>query len=281
MKSYAVKKIDLPTAKDIAYTDEGGGQQTILFIHGLASSGLCWQKNIERLKDNYRCVAIDLPGNGFSGRAEYPYGIQFFSEVIVEFITALHLHHLCLAGHSMGGQIAINVTAKWPKLIDKLLLIAPAGFETFTALESSVYQATYHFFDFFSTEANSLKKSIRSSFYHYSSQADGMIDELLAILETYPIKEYRRMIELCIHGMLQYPVFELLPSISQPVLVVFGERDTLIPNRLIHPVNTRKIGEEGVKQLQNGRLEMISSAGHFVQWEKAEDVNELIEVFLG
>lgn len=279
-KSYAVKKIDLPTAKGVAYIDEGSGSQTILFIHGLASYGLCWQKNIEQLKQNFRCIAIDLPGNGFSDRAAYAYDIPFFSTVIKEFITSLHLSNLCLAGHSMGGQIAINVIATYPSLADKLLLVAPAGFETFTSFESSMYQATYHFFDYFSTEANSLKKSIRSSFYHYSSQADGMIDELLAILATYPIKEYRRMIELCIHGMLQHPVFNLLSSIKQPTYVIFGERDTLIPNRLIHPVNTRKIGEEGVRQLPNGTLEMIGNAGHFVQWEKANEVNRLIAAFM-
>lgn len=278
--NYKINKIDLPTAKDIAYIDEGVGEKTILFIHGLASYGLSWQKNIEGLKENFRCIAIDLPGNGLSGRADYPYDIPFFSTVIQEFITALKLKNLCIAGHSMGGQIAINTLATHPQLADKLLLVAPAGFETFTALESSLYQATYHFFDYFSTEANSLKKSIRSSFYHYSSQADGMIDDLLAILAQYPIQEYRRMIELSIHGMLQHSVYHLLSSIVQSTLIVFGERDTLIPNRLIHPVNTRKIAEDGLRQLPNATLEMISSAGHFVQWEKAKEINNIITDFL-
>lgn len=59
------------------YIDEGEGD-TFLFIHGLATYALSWRRNIDELKKSYRCIAVDLPGNGLSDRADYPYGISFF-----------------------------------------------------------------------------------------------------------------------------------------------------------------------------------------------------------
>lgn len=277
---YEIRKTNLLSAFDVAYIDEGKGEWTILFIHGLASYGLSWQKNIESLKNNFRCIAMDLPGNGFSGRGDYPYSIHFFSTIVKEFIDSLDLDHLCIAGHSMGGQIALRTLIDHPSCASKMVLCAPAGFETFTPFELGLYQASFHFFDFFSSEENSLKKSIRSSFYSYNAQAEDMISNLVNILQHYPVKEYRKMIEQCIHGMLYEPVFEKLADIEQETLVIFGERDAMIPNRLIHPVNTRNIAEAGVRQMPHATLEMLGQCGHFVQWERAGDVNELITAFL-
>jgi pimeloyl-ACP methyl ester carboxylesterase len=88
------------------------------------------------------------------------------------------------------------------------------------------------------------------------------------------------MIDACINAMLHEPVYEVLNTIQQPTLVLFGERDALIPNRLIHPVTTRQIALQGIQRLPNARLEMIERCGHFLQIEKADEVNELIASFL-
>ncbi len=53
------------TIKDdikIAYSDQGKGSETILFIHGLASYIPAWKNNVSALQADYRCIAIDLPG---------------------------------------------------------------------------------------------------------------------------------------------------------------------------------------------------------------------------
>lgn len=99
-------------------------------------------------------------------------------------------------------------------------------------------------------------------------------------MKRYPPNGFRNMIEKCIRGMLNEPVFDLLPLIQQEVLVIFGERDIFVPNRMIHPYNTRHVAEQGMKQLQNGRLEMFSQCGHYVQWEKYREVNALIKSFV-
>ena len=276
---YSFDSVSLTTCKDISYTDTKKGKEVLLFVHGLAGYKDSWQKNLDDLKDRFRCIAIDLPGNGLSSYGDYDYSISFFCRCLKEFIDTLKLQDIVLIGHSLGGQIAIKFTADHPALVKKLILCAPAGVETFNAFEKNMYQSTLHFFNFFSTDDNSLAKPTTTSFYHYTDQADDLIRRSLELLKRYPPMGFRKMIERCIQGMLDEPVFHLLKTIRQQTLVIFGERDVFIPNRLIHPCNTREIAEEGTAQLANGSLELLPKCGHYVQWEKYREVNELIRDF--
>ncbi len=279
--TYDIHKVQLSNGCEVAYIDEGSGAQTILFVHGLATYARSWKYQIEGLKDKYRCIAIDLPGNGKSDRGDYPYGINFFAGCVYDFIQKLRLTNVVLAGHSMGGQVVLNLLINLPSAAEKLILFAPAGFETFNGIERSLYQSSISFLDMFSTEENSLRRTIRSSFYQYPPQVDEMIEELVGLMKVHSIRQYRAMIEACVAGMLHEPVFDQLHLIQQPTLVMYGERDALIPNRLIHPVNTRAIGEAGVARMPYATLQMIPRCGHFLQLEKASVVNGLVREFLG
>ncbi|MBS1783651.1 MAG: alpha/beta hydrolase [Bacteroidetes bacterium] len=272
--------IDLESAGSVHYIDEGSGNETLLFIHGLANYALGWQKNIEFLRANFRCIAIDLPGNGLSEQGDFPYGIQYFADVVVHFIQKLKLSKVVLIGHSMGGQIAIRVLLNKPTIAKALVLCAPAGFEVFTNWEATMYENSISVLDFFSTEQNSLAKSIRSSFFHYTNQADKMIENLTRIMDARSINGYRKMLNACIHGMLTETVHDSLSQIKVPTCVMFGDRDALIPTRALHPTTTRAIAEWGTAQIPNAELHLLPQCGHFVQWEKSKEVNLLIQDFL-
>jgi pimeloyl-ACP methyl ester carboxylesterase len=265
---------------NIAYIDEGKGPKTLLFIHGLASYALCWEYNINELKDHYRCIAIDLPGNGFSDRGDRAYTMHFFADAVYEFIQKLELKSVCLVGHSMGGQIAMTTLINHPTCADELVLCAPAGFEVFSALEKALYQTSLHISDFLSTEEQGLRHVVQNSFYRNPQQGNGMISDLIKLMETYPMSQYRKMVEGCILSMVNEPIFDRLNSISQPTLVLFGMYDALIPNKLIHHTTTQKIAEAGVHKISGAVLKMIPDCGHFVQWEKAGEVNKYMLNFL-
>lgn len=278
---FELKSIKLSNDVEVAYVEAGQRNQTLLFIHGLAGYSQIWQKNLPTLSQDFRCIAIDLPGNGCSPYQEsYEYSIRFFAATVIDFIKALNLQNVTLVGHSLGGQISIQIAANYPEIIKALVLCAPAGFETFNEMEKGFYHSSFHFFSFFSSDANSLAKSVSTSFYHYTDQADDLIENMQSLLSRYPPHAFRNMIEKCIQAMLNEPVFHLLPKIKQPTLVFFGERDVLIPNRIIHPCSTRQIAEQGMQQLLNGRLEMYAQCGHFVHWERFQEVNSTIRNFL-
>jgi len=267
-------------AVDIAFVDEGAGDTTLLFIHGLGHSLLGWTKNIDYLKQYYRCIAIDLPGNGLSATGQYPYSMHFFAEVIHHFIEARQLQHVVLVGHSMGGQIAMTYSLSYPQALKGLVLCAPAGFETFNDWEKSLYRNTMYFVDMVSNEENSLRKAIQNSFYIMPDNVPSFTQQLVNMMKLQEKGHYRYMLDGCIGAMLDEPVYHRLGEIKVPVLILFGERDNLIPNKFIHPTSTKSVAQAAAKQFQHAEVEIISQCGHFIQWEKAAQVNGFIRYFV-
>ncbi|WP_118975122.1 alpha/beta fold hydrolase [Taibaiella koreensis] len=270
----------LHDAIEVAYIDEGEGDSIILFVHGLGHSLLGWVRNIEYLKQYHRCIAIDLPGNGLSSTGSYPYSMHFFAEALFDFIQKKKLKHIYLAGHSMGGQICLTFAHLHPEMIKGLILCAPAGFETFNEWEKSLYRNTMYFVDLVSNEENSLRKAIQNSFYIMPDNAPAFTQQLVDLMKLQDRDHYRYMIDRCINAMLDEPVFDYLSAIARPVLILFGERDNLIPNRFIHPISTKKLAETAAERFQQAEVHIISQCGHFLQWEKAQLVNGHIRNFI-
>lgn len=267
---------------NIAYVELGDPTKpTILFIHGLSNALTVWNKNLPILSKKFHCIAIDLPGSGLSSKDKsYPYGMEFFASAIQDFITQKSLKNVFLCGHSMGGQIALTLAITKFKPLKGLILCAPAGIEQFNALERNLYKNTMLFVDMLSTEENSLRKALNNSFYIMPASAKQLIQEQIDLLQTHDQGHYRLMMERCIAGMLEEPVYEKLDQIEVPVFILFGEKDSLIPNKIIHPISIKTLLEKSMAKFSMGSYHIVEKCGHFVQWENADDVNHYIEDFV-
>lgn len=272
--------ISLRQCNRVAYLDVGKGNNTLLFIHGLATYGGTWVRNIEYLQIHARCIAIDLPGNGYSDKDNDSYSIPYFTDIACEFINTLKLKNVIIVGHSMGGQVALNFAIKYPDMLAKLVLCAPAGFEYFNNFEQSLYLSGISLLNGWGDDTQHLTQMIYNSFFDNPHQIDFILRELVCILEEYPQALYRNMLQQCIKSMLIDQVYHQLNNIHTQSLVIFGTMDALIPNKLIHPTSTRQLALEGVKMMKNAQLLMISGAGHFVHFEKDIEVNEAIVNFI-
>lgn len=266
---------------ELAYTDHGQGEYTLLFIHGLGSYMPVWQKNIASLESQFRCIAVDLPGYGKSSKNDYPYSLHFFSETLIQFIDQLQLKKVIPVGHSMGGQIAVTMALKYPDRFSRLILLAPAGFETFNETEKNwlLGVSTPQFY--LSLPEEQIVRNFHLNFVTFPADAQFMIDDRLFMKKTREYERYCRMIPQCVAAMLKEPVFERLPEMKMPVLVVYGENDALIPNRLLHPaLSTLQIAQSGLQRLKNGQLVTIPQCGHMLQWEGATTLNTAITEFI-
>src|ERR1700748_3680018 len=185
-------------AVDIAFIDEGAGETTLLFVHGLGHSLLGWSKNIDYLRNYFRCIAIDLPGNGLSSTGQYPYSMHFFAEIIQAFIEAKQLENVVLVGHSMGGQICMTHALSHQQYLKGLVLCAPAGFETFNEWERSLYRNTMYFVDMVSNEESSLRKAIQNSFYIMPDNVPSFTQQLVNLMKLQEQGHYRYMLDGCI-----------------------------------------------------------------------------------
>lgn len=277
---FSVNKVELPEGIKVAYVDEGKGDQTILFIHGLGSYLPAWKKNIEGLKGQYRCIAIDLPGYGKSSKGKYEGSMRFYATVVSEFIDALGLDKVTLAGHSMGGQIVIVTALAYPDKVDKLVLVAPAGFETFTKGQRQWFRDVMTATGVKLTTVEQIKINLAYNFYRLPKDAEFMITDRINMRTASDFDGYCYIIPQSVQGMVDDPVYEFLPRIQQPTLVVFGENDNLIPNRYLNPGATEKVAKDGAGRIPNAELHLLPKAGHFVQFEKADEVNLFIRGFL-
>ena len=277
---FPVKYVTLDDGRKIAYVDEGKGDDTIIFVHGLGSYLPAWKKNIIKLRENYRCIAIDLPGYGKSSKEIHSGQMDFYADVIEEFAAKLDLEKIVVAGHSMGGQIGMVAALKYPDLISKLILIAPAGFEEFHEGEKQWFREVMTVKGVALTSNHQIRTNLYSNFYNMPEDAEFMITDRIAMKGAEGFENYCYAVVQSVNGMVDQPVIDFLHKIEQPVLILFGEHDQLIPNRYLNPGFTKEIALKGHNKLPNSKLVMIEDCGHFAQYEKPEVVNDAIRDFL-
>lgn len=281
---YPTKKIHLADGVEVSYIDEGSGAVTLLLIHGLGSYLPAWKKTVEALKNDFRCVALDLPGFGRSPQVEDHYSMSFYAEVIRNLIAELELDRVVLAGHSMGGQIALTTVLDTDTPVEKLILLAPAGFETFSEEKKAWFRQYVTPEILAALPDEQIERNFAVNFYGNRLPADAGFmyeDRLKLKADKDRYEAYCRLIPGCVQGMLEEPVFERLPQVDIPVLVLYGEDDLLIPNRLLHPgLTVQTVAHTGTEQLPNARLEMIPKAGHFLYWDQPERVHEYVREFI-
>ena len=277
---FPVEKIGLSNQTSLAYIEQGNGNQTLLFIHGLGSYLPAWNKNFANLAQDYHCIAIDLPGYGKSSKGNYEYSMTYYAQVIKEFADKKGLKNLVLVGHSMGGQIALTTALQYPNLIKKLVLIAPAGFETFNKGERSWLGNVMTPDAVRFTTVEQIRTNFAYNFYNMPDDADFMVTDRVAMRTATDFNGYVYAVSHSVKGMVEQPIYDFLPKITQPTLAFFGANDNLIPNRYLHPAKTVKIAQDGISRLPNGTLIMLEKTGHFAQYESYEKVNSAIKEFL-
>jgi len=265
----------------INYVQEGKGETTLLFLHGLSSNADAWSKNIQELKEKYTCIAIDLPGFGKSSIEAKEYTPTFFANITHKVIHQLELKNVILIGHSMGGQASIKYALLHPEKVQKLILVAPAGIEQFATTESNILKATYTPQLVMNTTNEQIEKNYALNFYQLPEDSKKMIEDRKAIVKASDFKEHAEAIVKSISGMLDDPVSAELEKLNIPTLVIFGENDLLIPNRYFHPkLTTLGIASEAIKYIPKSKKLLIPESGHFVQFEKPKEVNNAIIEFI-
>jgi pimeloyl-ACP methyl ester carboxylesterase len=277
----SLQSLKLSATLEVAYADTLKGNSTLLFVHGLGSTKETWIRNIQSIGKTNRCISLDLPGYGQSSKVDFDYTMSYYSQVILACVEKLKLKKVTLVGHSMGAQIAMMVALKNPKLCEKLILISPSGFESFSSNEKEwlrkIYQA-----DFLKMlNSEQFSSSIQSNFLNFTEQDQQFKEEYRKIYQSDDFQRYCRTLSSNVYSMLNEAVSDHLSDLKMPVLIIFAEQDQMIPNRFLHPqLSTLQIAKRSQKAIENSQLKMIPNAGHFVHWEQAGEVNKSILDFL-
>jgi pimeloyl-ACP methyl ester carboxylesterase len=100
----------------------------VLLLHGLMSDSTTWQPDIEPLAAlGMRVIALDLIGHGESDKPRVAYALDDFAASVSAFVAALELGPVTVAGHSLGGAIAMYFAHLHPEQVARLVLVSSGG----------------------------------------------------------------------------------------------------------------------------------------------------------
>lgn len=247
-----------------------GSGTPVVFIHGAGESSVMWTEAVAQLQNDFRCIVPDLPGHGQSPALAVS-SIHAYAEVFLELLTVLQLQEVILCGHSMGGQISIVASLRNPAAVSKLILVNPAGLETFTETEKTQLQQWAD-----RTYATPFAPELLRQFYgsHFPKNPEQLEKFLTKQLHPEPeeVRKSKQQVNLAsIKAMLNEPVFAFLPQLQVPVRIIYGSNDTLIPNRLLHPrMTTTEVMESGAAFIPGAETFPVEGCGHYLPVENPD-----------
>lgn len=111
------------SSKRVAHYFEHGSGEPLVLIHGVGMQASAWYPQIEDLSADFRVIALDMPGHGESDPLDAGAPLQQFVQWASEFIEALGVGPVNLAGHSMGSLIAAGVAVTRADLVKRVAVL--------------------------------------------------------------------------------------------------------------------------------------------------------------
>lgn len=189
------------------YRRVGNGPPLVL-IHGYGVSGHIWHRALPYLAQWHEVFVVDLPGYGRS-RTNGAWHLREMAPVLAQWLQKLQLPPVALMGHSMGGAIAIHLTAYAPEQINGLVLVNAAGIPLETPLPTLATRSLHSIFQ----TGNGL--------YPLPLVRDVLQPRFQLLWQT--AQEMKRS-----------DFRAELAQVSVPTLILWGERDVMLPITLGH-----------------------------------------------
>ncbi len=234
-------------------------ERPLVFIHGSGDSGRIWRLQVEQLNNAF---AIDLPGHG--ERADTlpaEVSVEDYAQVVHEIITReLGLQQPVIAGHSLGGAIALQMGLEYGAELGGLILIGTGSrLRVHPALLQEAHDAPDLAHEH-TTELCLLPE-------HMPTIGQQILQEQI---KPKPGILYRDLLACD-----RFDVTPRLHEIALPTLVICGNEDRLTPPKYSTFLRDRLTGGE-----HGARLHIFPKAGHYVMWEQPAQVNQAIEEWL-
>ena len=252
----------------IAYTDAGRGD-TVLLVHGSASSRRMWQPLVERLAARYRVVAPDLIGYGESTPWRPDLQATDF-DVVATFVRELGCP-LHVVGHSYGGALALGAALAGGSRVTSLSLVEPAAFQV---LDRSADRAA-------------LAEIEAVASRHLELVAEGNLAACAAHFMGYWIGDRSWA---AMSPDTRARLTATMPKIAAEFRLLFRDRDrddlrpARVPTLLVRGTATtlaaHAVTERLAATMPNAELVEIADAGHMLTVTHAGRVNEAIETHL-
>jgi pimeloyl-ACP methyl ester carboxylesterase len=258
----------------------GGDGPVILLIHGITGSSAQWATTIELLESDFTVIAPDLLGHGESAKPRGDYSLGAYASGLRDLLAWLEVPAATVIGHSLGGGIAMQFAYQFPERCERLGLVNSGGLGREVSLllraaalpgaelvlpliaanwSRSVGVAVS---DFVGRLGLRLGSDIAEMGRGYASLIDG--EARSAFLHT-----LRAVVEP--GGQRVNASDRLYLAEEVPTLIVWGERDPMIPVKHAYTAH---------EAMPGSRLEIFSDAGHFAQLDEPVRFAAVLSAFM-
>ena len=248
----------------IRYLESGDSQDTIVLVHGLGASADRWEYVIPLFNKYFRVIVPDLIGFGYSDKPLVDYTSEFFSKFLKNFLKEISVEKLKIIGSSLGGQITAEYASENISSIEKLVLVSPSGAmkHSTPALDAYVMAALYP------------DKEVAENAYQMMAGPGREINK--KIIEDFVTRMKLPNAKMAFMSTLlglknAENILEVLKTISIPTLIVWGERDPVIPI---------KFADSFVSCIKDCRFYRMDNCGHTPYVDEPEKFTKLVTDFL-
>jgi len=250
----------------IRYLEDGPTDgKVLILLHGIGASAERWSRVIPTLSRDYRVIAPDIIGFGYSDKPALEYTMDFFVDFFKVFLDNLGISKASIIGSSLGGHIATEFAIRFNHIVEKLVLVSPAGMmrkssptldRYFMAALYPEHQRVYEAFSEMVYDSNTINQEILMDFINRMSLPNAKYAFMSTLLGIRYAPDLRGR----------------LSSITAPTLLMWGENDTTIPlAEYAHQYN-------GIPNMEE--LVVIKKCGHIAPIEKPATFNRILLKFL-
>lgn len=257
----------------IHYQEKGVGTPLVL-LHGFTSSTYSWKDVFEPLARDFRVIAVDLKGFGFSGKPDGDYTRRGQAQLVAHFLDHLRIEKAWLMGNSMGGEVALNVALANPQLVAGLVLIDSAGVEVKGGVSLApayvripVVGRALTALALISDKL--VREGLEKSFYDDAKVTAERVTHYYRPLRT------RGGQLAALRTSTQWglsPIEQDLGRVNARTLIIWGAEDALIPLAAGRRMNSL---------IKDSKLVIIEKCGHVPQEELPERVLGEVTAFIG
>ena len=233
----------------VNYEEQGNGNPvSIIMIHGAGGSSATWFMQYRSLSKNFHVIALDLNGHGRTKDRSDENLIESYLEDIDSVVS--QYEKPILAGHSMGGALALLYALQNPGRLSGLVLVA-------TGAKLRVADMV---FDLLDTDFEGYLGAVEEFMFHKNTSKE-LVEASVAEVRKCPVPVIRRDFEMCN----AFNVMGRLKEIQIPTLIIVGAQDMMTPVKYSQYLHS---------QIENSKLLVIENAGHSVMLEQSSKVNQ-------
>ncbi len=236
----------------------------IVFIHGAGDSAAVWERQSAAFSKRHRVLALDLPGHGARLSEN---GLDRHEKNAAEVCRLMDQHGIgsaVVAGHSMGGAVALTLALGYARRVHALVLVATGA--RMKMRPDFLEQAKASAEKFGNTMPGSTHIIPVEQMVHPSMSA-----EIVQWLKTRTGQASAQATYADFQANNNFDVMPRLAEIKVPTLVVGGSDDRMAP---------QKFAEFLANAIAGAQLEILTPSGHYPQVEQEASFNRCFETFL-